>query len=131
MSDNGEFPTRRFYRDTKNGMIGGVCAGIADYFGFDITVVRIITLISICFLGTPLAIYIVLWFIVPRRPDANEPTKTERAFQRAMRRAPKATFSEVSYRFRDLDNRLQRLERYVTSKRYQLDREFDRLKDEH
>jgi len=32
------------------------------------------------------------------------------------------------YRFRDLDRRLQRLEKYVTSKRFRLEREFDDLK---
>jgi hypothetical protein len=36
--------------------------------------------------------------------------------------------SSVRYRFRDLDVRLQRLEKYVTSNRFQLDSEFRRLK---
>ena len=129
MSRHSEFPTRRFFRDTKNGMVGGVCAGIADYFGFDVSLVRIITFISILFLGTPLLIYIALVLIVPRKPQSDDQTPAERAFHSAMRRAPKATFSEVSYRFRDLDSRLQRMERYVTSRRFQLDREFDRLKN--
>jgi phage shock protein C len=37
--------------------------------------------------------------------------------------------SSVRYRFRDLDSRLQRLEKYVTSSRFDLDSEFRRLKD--
>jgi hypothetical protein len=37
--------------------------------------------------------------------------------------------SSVRYRFRDLDSRLQRLEKYVTSSRFALDSEFRRLKD--
>ena len=36
--------------------------------------------------------------------------------------------SSTRYRFRDLDTRLQRLEKYVTSNRFQLDREFRHLK---
>jgi phage shock protein C len=37
--------------------------------------------------------------------------------------------SGVRYRFRDLDTRLQRLEKYVTSNRFNLDREFRHLKE--
>ena len=37
--------------------------------------------------------------------------------------------SDVRSRFKSLDRRLARLEKYVTSSRYQLDREFDQLKD--
>ena len=47
-----------------------------------------------------------------------------------MRRAPKATFAEVRYRFRDMEARLQKMERYVTSKRFQLDREFENLRNQ-
>ena len=42
---------------------------------------------------------------------------------------PHATLSSVRYRFRDLDSRLQRLERYVTSNRFRLDREFRELRE--
>lgn len=48
-------------------MIGGVCGGIADYFGWDPTVVRIIYLLLTCttaFAGVP--IYILMWIFVPR-----------------------------------------------------------------
>ena len=39
------------------------------------------------------------------------------------------TLSNVSFRFRELEARLQRLEKYVTSARFQLDQEFESLKD--
>jgi phage shock protein C len=125
-----EFPTRRFFRDPKHGIFGGVCAGIANYFGFDVTAVRIITFCCMLFFQTLILVYILLVFIVPRQPNTPERTAAERAFDRAIRRAPKATFAEVRYRFRDLEARLQKMERYVTSKRFQLDREFDKLRDQ-
>ncbi len=125
-----EFPTRRFFRDPKHGIFGGVCAGIANYFGFDVTAVRIITFCSMFFFQTLILVYILLVFIVPRQPNTPERTAAERAFDRAIRRAPKATFAEVRYRFRDLEARLQKMERYVTSKRFQMDREFDKLRDQ-
>ena len=54
----------------------------------------------------------------PRRADPVE---------RQVRSNPHDTLSNVRYRFRDLDVRLQRLEKYVTSNRYKLEREFDKL----
>ena len=46
-----------------------------------------------------------------------------------MRSSPHDTLASVRYRFRDLDVRLQRLEKYVTSNRYKLDREFEKLEE--
>ena len=130
MSYHQEFPTRRFFRDPKHGIFGGVCAGIANYFGFDVTAVRLVTFFSMLFFQTLCLVYILLVFIVPRQPNTPERTAAERAFDRAMRRAPKATFAEVRYRFRDMEARLQKMERYVTSKRFQLDREFENLRNQ-
>ena len=130
MSHHQEFPTRRFFRDPKHGIFGGVCAGIANYFGFDVTAVRLITFFSMLFFQSLIVAYILLVFIVPRQPNVPERTIAERAFDRAMRRAPKATFAEVRYRFREMEARLQKMERYVTSKRFQLDREFENLRNQ-
>jgi phage shock protein C len=47
--------------------------------------------------------------------------------ERQVRSSPHDTLASVRYRFRDLDVRLQRLEKYVTSNRYKLDREFEKL----
>lgn len=54
---------------SNNRMIAGVCAGIAEYFGWDITLVRIVYLLlslSTAFSGG--IIYIVLWLIMPGTP---------------------------------------------------------------
>ena len=57
---------RKLYRDPEQRMLGGVCAGLAKYFGdADIMLVRIITLACI-FLPVPtLIVYLVLWIVVP------------------------------------------------------------------
>ena len=44
-------------------MIGGVCAGIADYFEWDITLVRIIYVLATFF--TAFSGYLILWLIMP------------------------------------------------------------------
>jgi len=46
-------------------MIAGVCAGIADYFGWDRTLVRILTVASILIPGPQFLAYIVLWLLMP------------------------------------------------------------------
>jgi phage shock protein PspC (stress-responsive transcriptional regulator) len=54
----------RFYRDPDGKKIAGICSGIAEYFDIDVTIVRIITLVSIL-TGIGGFIYIVAWIITP------------------------------------------------------------------
>ncbi len=58
---------KKLYRSTNNKMISGVCAGIADFFGIDPTIVRVIyALISLFTTGFPgIIIYIILAIIIP------------------------------------------------------------------
>jgi phage shock protein C len=121
--------TNRLYRDTRRGMIFGVCAGLAEYFAFDVKVTRVLTVVGAMF-GFPVVFisYLVLGVMLPRKPD----TATADAYdpvQKQVRSDPHDMLSSVRYRFRDLDSRLQRLEKYVTSSRFNLDSEFRRLKD--
>ena len=52
----------------KDSMIGGVCAGIANYFGVDPTLIRLAwVLMTIFSLGTGMLGYLVMWIIMPRR----------------------------------------------------------------
>lgn len=59
---------KKLTRSTKNKIIGGVCAGIADYFDIDPTIVRVVYLLlslcSACFPG--LIVYIIMLLIVPQ-----------------------------------------------------------------
>ena len=56
---------RRLYRDENDKVLGGVCAGLANYFGIDRTVVRIIFIILIISFGFGLIPYIILWIALP------------------------------------------------------------------
>ena len=57
---------KRLKRNTDDDVIGGVCAGLADYFHFDVSLIRVATVLAaILGIGTPILIYIVLWIIVP------------------------------------------------------------------
>lgn len=56
---------RRLFRDLDNKTIGGVCAGLAAFLNVDITVVRIVTLLTMLVYGTGFLVYLVLWVVVP------------------------------------------------------------------
>ena len=59
---------KRLYRAAeKDSMVGGVCAGIADYFEIDPTIVRLLWVLFIFGWGTGLLAYLILWIVVPRR----------------------------------------------------------------
>ncbi len=56
---------RRLYRLTDRNILGGVCAGLADYFGVDAMLVRLIFIVLAAANGTGVFIYLLLWIILP------------------------------------------------------------------
>ncbi len=58
---------KTLYRPSDDIMIAGVCAGVARYFGLSVGGVRLVTLLLILFAGLSLWVYLILWFIMPRR----------------------------------------------------------------
>lgn len=63
---------KRLYR-TRDGIIAGVCGGLADYFGLDRSLIRIATAILILFGGLSLWVYIILWILIPKAPKQLNP----------------------------------------------------------
>jgi phage shock protein PspC (stress-responsive transcriptional regulator) len=64
---------RKLYRDYDQKFLGGVCAGFAQYFGIDALWVRIVALIFLfALVGTPILVYIILWFIIPKATTTSE-----------------------------------------------------------
>lgn len=63
---------RRLVRSSRHKMIAGVCGGIAEYLGMDVTVVRVLyVLVSIVSAAFPgILAYIVLMFVMPRADAA-------------------------------------------------------------
>jgi len=66
--------TRRFYRDPENSAIGGVCSGLAAYFGIETWLMRLLWVIFFFATGGGLIfiLYIVLWIAVPKATTAAE-----------------------------------------------------------
>ena len=56
---------KRLYRDSKEGKLGGVCAGLGEYFNLDPVILRL-AFILLIFAGGGIA-YLVAWIIVPEK----------------------------------------------------------------
>lgn len=65
--------SKQLMRDTEHGLIGGVCAGVAAYFGVNPLWIRLIAIFSpfITF-GTAVLIYIVMWLSIPEARTASD-----------------------------------------------------------
>ncbi len=70
---------RRFYR-SRNALVGGVCAGIADFFNVDPIIVRIIVVVLTLLTGGVLGFaYLALWLMLPKAPMPSRPFDVEPA----------------------------------------------------
>ncbi|MDX2190924.1 MAG: PspC domain-containing protein [Bacteroidota bacterium] len=60
------FFAKRLFRDGEGRMLGGVSGGIADFFGIDKWIIRVVFLMMLFFGGFGVLIYIILWIAVPK-----------------------------------------------------------------
>ena len=58
---------RRLFRNKSEKMIGGVCAGMAEYFDIDPVLIRLIFVVTAFHGGIGVLAYIILWIVVPAR----------------------------------------------------------------
>ena len=105
------------YRDPARGKIAGVCAGLAAYFGVRVSSLRIaLVLLSVFGFFFPVMVgYIVLAVLLQTKPAHLFKDSDDEAFWRSVVRRPADTVSGLARRFRDLDQRLARMEHRVTS----------------
>jgi phage shock protein C len=121
----------KFYLDRRNRKWKGVCAGIADYTGIDVTLVRIGLVILTLVGGFPwtLVAYFVAAWMAPDKPHALSAQSPEQAkFWQGVRAAPRRSIQDVRSRFRDIDRRLADIETYVTSSNTRLSQEIEKLR---
>lgn len=64
-SDISTRPQPSLCRPTGDRMLAGVAAGVADYLGVDVTVVRIVLAVLACVGGAGLPIYLAGWLLIP------------------------------------------------------------------
>ncbi|MFT2091349.1 envelope stress response membrane protein PspC [Paraglaciecola sp. 2405UD69-4] len=144
------------YRDPSRGRIAGVCAGISEYFGIELWLVRIL-LVAACLLsaGTLIFVgYVAAWFILEKKPTTAKAaqqtfsghgqstssgkgwhnTNTEEAEKVVVKskiwqagEPPKKAFFDIKQQFENNEERLRKVETYVTSSEFQLNREINNL----
>jgi|GEM_PF-319070 len=141
---------RGLYRDADRAMLGGVCAGLAGYFGLNLRVTRFLAFIAFL-MAMPVAVisYLAAVFLLPaesrhgndgvvvsrccwgkRRARRAERIRERRRTRRSEAATPLPagpTVKDVRERYRSLDKRLAELEKQVTSPRFQLEQEFRKL----
>jgi phage shock protein C len=123
-------PRTKFYLDRQNRKWSGVCAGIADYTGIDVTLIRVGMVILTFVVGpwTLLAYWLTAW-MAPRKPvELYDHDPAEKKFWQGVRANPRRTTRDVRSRFRDIDRRLADVETYVTSSNNRLAREIEQLR---
>ena len=65
---------------SANGKIGGVCAGIAEYFDWDVRTLRLIWFVAaIVAVGSPVLFYLILWLVMP---EGNKKNYSDRMYER-------------------------------------------------
>lgn len=123
----------RFYLDKNRAMLMGVCSGIADYTGIDVTFVRVgLVLLNVLtgFLGGIgiLAYLLVGWLAQDRPREFADESGEDRRFWQEVRARPGNSVRDVRARFRDIDRRLADVEMHVTSHDRRLADEIEALR---
>lgn len=60
-------PGKRLTRSTTDKMIGGVCGGLAEYFGWSASLVRVLFVASCLLPGPQFLLYVLLWVFIPKK----------------------------------------------------------------
>ena len=117
----------RLYRDKENAILAGVWAGRANYFGLNRKGLRLIVAVStLFFFPFVVPAYIILAIVLPVSPEDLYEDESQEKFWRGVSMAPTDVFSTLNHRFKELDLRLQKMETYVTSREFEMDRELGR-----
>ena len=119
-----------FYRDKRNGKVMGVCAGIADYTGLDVNLVRFMVLGAVFMSGgSVLPLYFIAGFIANDKPrELVSETVEDQRFWQGVRASPTRTARDIRSRMRDIDRRLADIESYVTTENRSLAKEIEQLR---
>ena len=124
------------YRNPDKGYMGGVCAGLAEHFDIDAWVVRLTVFAAFLFLnGFVFFAYIALWIILKPNSGEVQYEYDEKRHQYIPKKMFKYSDSANTHlkrardRIRQASYRIEALERHVTSRKFDLDKEFSSMRD--
>jgi phage shock protein C len=108
----------------------GVCAGIADYTGFDVSLVRVCFLAALFMSGgSILPFYFIMGWVSPDRPaEFQQVDRQDDRFWQGVRASPAKAARDIRSRMKDIDRRIADIESYVTTENRSLAREIEQLR---
>ena len=153
MDDRDPYARRRtLYRNPARGKICGVCAGVAEYFGFETWVVRVVAVSLLLFTsGGMIPGYFIACWVLDVKPGSESKSKSEKRSRRRRSReanydgdkpykpnvqdvwktgtSTTSTVNRINKKFSKMEQRLRPMESVVTSDKFALDKEFESIQD--
>jgi phage shock protein C len=120
----------KFYLDKRNRKWSGVCAGLADYTGIDVTLIRVgwVVLTFMTSGWTILAYFITAWVATDKPREFDYASREDEKFWQTVRARPGASVRDVRSKMRDIDRRIADIETHVTTTNSALAKEIDALR---
>ncbi|MFC5077379.1 Phage shock protein C [Vibrio thalassae] len=126
---------RELYKDPVNGKLTGVCAGLANYFGVEVWLIRILVISAALLGGSFLVLlaYVAMSLMLEKQPDNfDEAMKTKK--EHSLKSKPwqqgqnaKDLLTTLERDFDAMEHKVRNMEAYVTSEAYKVNREFSKL----
>jgi phage shock protein C len=123
---------KRLYRDPENAKLGGVCAGIAEYFDIEVWLVRLLVVSAFLFTAGFFVVlaYIVAYFALDEIPEKQQwqqnAYKKHKVKKKAWQTGDSAQqiLENISIELDEIQKNIEQLENYATSLKYKINREF-------
>lgn len=130
-----ETMSRELYRDPINGKLSGVCAGLANYFGLEVWLVRIMVISAALLGGSFLVIlaYLAMTFMIEKQPrryvdelkSKQEHTLKQKPWEQGQ--TPEFLLNTLESDFEKIERDVRNIEAYVTSDTFKVNREFKNM----
>ncbi|WP_261902808.1 envelope stress response membrane protein PspC [Vibrio fortis] len=127
--------SRELYRDPINGKLSGVCAGLANYFGLEVWLVRIMVISAALLGGSFLVIlaYLAMTFMIEKQPrryvdelkSKQEHTLKQKPWEQGQ--TPEFLLNTLESDFEKIERDVRNIEAYVTSDSFKVHREFKNM----
>ena len=120
-------PRTTLYR-SRNGMICGVCKGIAEYYAFDVFWTRVLTVVAASFVGVWPAVFMYIIAAMVMKPEPVLPLVTEEdeEFYHSYSGSRTMALNRLKRTYDNLDRRIQRIESAVTARDFDWDERLNR-----
>ena len=127
--------SRELYRDPINGKLSGVCAGLANYFGLEVWLVRIMMISAALLGGSFLVIlaYLAMTFMLEKQPrryvdelkSKQEHTLKQKPWEQGQ--TPESLLNTLEGDFEKIERDVRNIEAYVTSDTFKVNRAFKNI----